>query len=155
MSTIAERLRKLGIALPAAPDPVANYVGRVQAGSLLFVSGQLPLKDGELVCTGQAGGAVSVETARDAARRCAINCIAQAAAHLNGELERVARVVKLTGFVNAAPGFADHPAIINGASDLMVAVFGDAGRHARAAVGVSSLPLDATVELEAVFEIRQ
>lgn len=154
MSIIARRLEELGISLPAAPDPVANYVGRVQTGALLFVSGQLPLKDGALLCTGQLGDTVSIETAREAARQCAINCIAQAAAHLDGNLERLARVVKLTGYVNAAAGFTDHPAVVNGASDLMVAVFGEKGRHARAAVGVSSLPLDATVELEAIFEIR-
>ncbi len=154
MGKITDRLAELGIDIPPAAAPVANYVGWVVSGSLIFTAGQLPLVDGALTCKGRAGEAVSVERAAEAARICAINAIAQASAALDGDLDRIVRVVKLTGFVNAGPDFTDHPAVVNGASDLMVEVFGDAGRHARAAVGVSSLPLDATVEIEAVFEIR-
>jgi len=151
---IDARLKELGIDIPDAAAPVANYVGWVVSGNLIFTAGQLPLVDGALACKGRAGKAVPVERAAEAARICAVNAIAQAAAALDGDLDRIVRVVKLTGFVNAGPDFTDHPAVVNGASDLMVEVFGDAGRHARAAVGVSSLPLDATVEVEAVFEIR-
>ncbi len=154
MGRIDDRLAELGIEIPPAAAPVANYVGQVVSGNLIFTAGQLPLVDGKLTCKGRAGEAVSVEQAAEAARICAINAIAQASAALDGDLDRIVRVVKLTGFVNSGPDFMDHPAVVNGASDLMVEVFGDAGRHARAAVGVSSLPLDATVEVEAVFEIR-
>ncbi len=154
MSRINARLAELGIEIPPAAAPVANYVGWVVSGNLIFTAGQLPLVDGGLTCKGRAGEAVSVEQAAEAARVCAINAIAQASAALDGDLEQIVRVVKLTGFVNSGPDFTEHPAVVNGASDLMVEVFGDAGRHARAAVGVSSLPLDATVEVEAVFEIR-
>jgi len=154
MGKITDRLAELGIEIPPAAAPVANYVGWVLSGKLIFTAGQLPLVDGALTCKGRAGEEVSVERAAEAARICAINAIAQASAALDGDLDRIERVVKLTGFVNSGPDFTDHPAVVNGASDLMVEVFGDAGRHARAAVGVSSLPLDATVEVEAVFEIR-
>ncbi len=154
MGNITDRLAELGIEIPPAAAPVANYVGWVVSGNLIFTAGQLPLVDGGLTCTGRAGEAVSVEQAAAAARICAINAIAQASAALDGDLDRIVRVVKLTGFVSSGPDFTEHPAVVNGASDLMVEVFGDAGRHARSAVGVSSLPLDATVEVEAVFEIR-
>ncbi len=154
MGRISERLSRIGIVLPPAAAPVANYVGWVMSGNLIFTAGQLPMVDGEPSCTGRAGEAVSIGEAAAAARICAINAIAQASAALDGDLDRIVRVVKLTGFVNSGPDFTGHPAVLNGASDLMVEVFGEAGRHARSAVGVSSLPLDATVELEAVFEIR-
>jgi len=153
MGNIAARLKELGIDLPAAAAPVANYVGWVCTGNLIFTAGQIPLKDGKPVCTGKAGADVSIEEAAQAARLCAINAIAQAAAALDGDLERVQRVVKLTGFVNAGGDFTAHPQVVNGASDLMVEVFGEAGRHARSAVGASSLPLDVTVEVEAIFEV--
>jgi enamine deaminase RidA (YjgF/YER057c/UK114 family) len=148
-----KRLAELGLTLPAAAAPIANYVPAVRAGPLLFVSGQLPLKDGQLMLAGLVGDTVSVDQATEAARLCALNLIAQAKLALNGDLDRVRRVVKLTGFVAAGPAFTQHPLVINGASDLMVAVFGDAGRHARAAVGSSSLPRGAPVEVDAVFEV--
>lgn len=153
MGKIADRLKELNIELPQAAAPVANYVGWVRAGNLIFTAGQIPLKDGKPVCTGKVGADVSIEEAEEAARLCAINAIAQAAAALDGDLDRIVRVVKLTGFVNANNDFTQHPQVVNGASGLMVEVFGEAGRHARSAVGSSSLPLDVTVEVEAVFEV--
>ena len=153
MGKIADRLKELNIELPQAAAPVANYVGWVRAGNLIFTAGQIPLKDGKPVCTGKVGADVSIEEAEEAARLCAINAIAQAAAALDGDLDRIVRVVKLTGFVNADNDFTQHPQVVNGASGLMVEVFGEAGRHARSAVGSSSLPLDVTVEVEAVFEV--
>ena len=152
MGKIDERLAGLGIDIPMAARPVANYVGWVMSGNLLFTAGQIPLRDGKPLYVGRAGEEVPLEEAAQAARLCAINCLAQAKAALDGDLERIRRVVKLTGFVNCPPGFTDHPQVVNGASDLMVEVFGDAGRHARSAVGASSLPLGVTVEVEAIFE---
>jgi len=151
---IEARLAELGIVIPDAPAPAANYVPYVQTGTLVFCSGQLPLRDGELVNKGTLGKDVSIEQAAEAARVCAINLISQAKAACGGDLDRVVRVVRLGGFVNATADFADHPKIVNGASDLMVEVFGDAGRHARAAVGCSSLPFGVAVEVEGTFEIR-
>lgn len=150
--SILERLSTLGITLPKPPAPVAAYVPFVQEGNLLFVSGQIPSKDGKVQFTGKLGDGVSLETGQEAAKLCAINLLAQAQAAVG--LERVVRVVKLTGFVACAPGFGDHPKVINAASELMQAVFGDAGKHARAAVGAPSLPLDASVEIEAIFAVR-
>ncbi|MFT8944365.1 MAG: RidA family protein [Acetobacter pasteurianus] len=152
MSTPESRLAELGIELPTPAAPVANYVACVQTGSLLVVSGQLPLKDGKLFATGKLGDAVSVETAGEAARYSMINVIAQVRAAV-GDLSRVKRVVRLGGFIACTPEFTSHAAAMNGASDLAVAVFGDAGRHARSTVGVPSLPLDAPVEVEGLFEI--
>ena len=152
MSRIATRLQELGIALPAPAAPAANYVPWVLSGNLLFVSGQLPFGPAGLEHVGKLGADADLDAGRAAARLCAINLIAQVKAAV-GDLDRVARVVKLTGFVNATPDFADHPKVINGASDLMAEVFGDAGRHARAAVGAGSLPFGVAVEVEAVFEI--
>lgn len=154
MATAAERLAELGIVLPPAPKPVAAYVGYVRQGDLLFVSGQLPFVDGKVACTGLLGRDVSVEDAAKAARICAINLISQAAAACEGDLERVTRVVRLGGFVACTPDFFDHPKVINGASELIGAVFGERGQHARAAVGCSALPLNAAVEVEAVFAVR-
>lgn len=149
---IEARLKSLGLTLPPAASPVANYVPFQVAGDLLFVSGQLAkAADGTLV-TGLLGAGVSVEQGEAAARLCALNILAQVQAAL-GTLDRVAQVVKLTGFVAAAPGFADHPKVVNGASDLMVQVFGDKGRHTRAAVGASSLPMGSAVEVEAIMRI--
>lgn len=147
-----QRLAELGIELPKPPAPVASYVPTVIAGSLLFISGQVSLDGGKLI-TGTLGDGLDIETGQRAARACALNLIAQAQMAL-GDLDRIRACVKLTGFVNASPDFIDHPKVINGASDLMVQVFGDAGRHARAAVGASSLPLGAAVEVEAIFEIE-
>lgn len=153
MSSIVARLKDLNIDLPVAAKPVASYVSYVISGKQLFVSGQLPVQDG-VMSKGHLGKDVTLEVGADAARLCALNLIAQASAALDGDLERVARVVKLSGFVASTPDFTDHPKVINGASNLMVEVFGEKGKHARAAVGVSSLPLGACVEVEAIFEIE-
>ena len=146
-------LTDLGIVLPKPVAPVANYVPFVRTGNFMVVSGQLCLDaEGKLVAKGQLGGGVSIEDGQKAARACAINLLAQLKAAL-GDLDKIARVVRLGGFINSAPGFADGPKVMNGASDLMVAAFGDKGRHARTTVGVSALPLDAAVEVEAAFEV--
>lgn len=148
----AARLAALGIVLPAAAAPVANYVAAVRTGSLLVVSGQLPLVEGRLSASGKLGGGVTVEVGAQAARFCMINLIAQLDAALGG-LEKVRRVVRLGGFIACTPDFTQHATVMNGASDLAVAVFGDPGRHARSTVGVPSLPLDAPVEVEGLFEV--
>jgi enamine deaminase RidA (YjgF/YER057c/UK114 family) len=153
MGSIDARLKQLGIEIPTPATPVANYVGWVRTGNLVFTAGQVPLKDGKFLYQGKVGGEVSLEEAVEAAKLCAINIIAQVKAACGGDLDRVRRVVKLVGFVNGVPGFADHPKVVNGASDLMVAVFGDKGKHARSAVGAGSLPLNLAVEIEAVVEV--
>ncbi len=153
-SGIETRLKELGLSLPEASAPVANYVPFAVSGALVFISGQLPLKDGKLLFTGKVGDAVSVGEAVICARQSALNIIAQLKAACGGDLDRVKRIVKLGGFVAGGADFTEHPKVINGASDLMVDVFGEAGRHARAAVGSPSLPLDAPVEVEAVVEIN-
>ncbi|SEU01625.1 RidA family protein [Paracoccus homiensis] len=146
-ATLAEK----GITLPDAPAPAANYVPFAQSGNLIFVSGQISADENGLI-TGKLGENVSVEEGAAAARRCGLSLIAQVKAAI-GDLDRVARVVKLTGFVNSTPDFTDQPKVINGCSDLMVEVFGDAGRHSRAAVSAPSLPFGVAVEIEAVFEV--
>ncbi len=148
-----DRLEALGLVLPPAPSPVGNYVPTVIEGGLLFLSGQGPRDADGKFRTGQVGAGVSVEQAREHARLAGLNLLAAMQATL-GDLGRVRQVVKLFGMVNAAPGFADHPAVINGCSDLFVDVFGDAGRHARSAVGMASLPMGITVEIEAVVAVR-
>jgi enamine deaminase RidA (YjgF/YER057c/UK114 family) len=151
--TIEQKLASLGINLHEAPAPVANYVGFVRSGNLLFVSGQVcfdPL--GKLIAKGKLGTSVTIEQGQFAARGCAINLLAQVKAAL-GDLDKVVRVVRLGGFINSAPDFLDGPKVLNGASDLMVEVFGDKGRHARTTVGVASLPADAAVEVEGLFEV--
>ncbi len=153
MSAIASRLEKLGIVLPEPPKPVASYVGFVREGDLVFVSGQLPFVDGKVFKTGRLGENVSVEEAAIAARICAINLLAQVKSACGGDLEKVRRCVRLGAFVAATPEFADHPRVVNGASDLMAEVLGDKGQHARTSVGVASLPLHACVEVEAIFAI--
>jgi enamine deaminase RidA (YjgF/YER057c/UK114 family) len=150
--TIEKKLEELGIVLPTPAAPVANYVGFVRSGNLLFVSGQICLENGVLVASGKLGGTVSVEQGQAAARACGINLLAQLKAAL-GDLDKVVRVVRLGGFVNATPDFLDGPKVMNGASDLMVAVFGDRGRHARTTVGVAVLPADAAMEVEGIFEV--
>ena len=150
---IDARLAELGIRLPEAAAPAANYVPWTLSGNLLFVSGQITLHDGELTYQGKVGEDFTVEEGYRAARLCGLNIIAQAKAACGGDLDRVVRIVRLGGFVNAGAGFHDHPKVINGASDLMVEVFGDRGRHARAAVGCPSLPLNVATEVEAVVEI--
>ena len=150
---IDSRLAELGVDLPQAASPVANYVPFVISGNQIFVSGQIPLADGKLVSVGTLGDTLSIDEGYAAARQCALNLIAQAKAALDGDLDRVKRVVKLGGFVAGTPEFNDAPKVVNGASDLMVDVFGDQGRHARFAVAVASLPLGASVEVDAIFEI--
>ena len=149
---VENKLTELGITLPMLTAPIANYVGYVRTGNLLFVSGQLCFEDGRLVAAGKLGGAVSTEAGQHAARACAINLLAQIKAAV-GDLDRVTRVVRLGGFISSAPSFLDGPKVMNGASDLIVAVFGDKGRHARTTVGVAVLPLDAAVEVEGLFEV--
>lgn len=151
---IDAKLKELDVTLPTPPAPVASYVPYVQTGALVFVSGQVTLGPGGLEYVGMVGKDFDVEQGKAAARLCAINVVAQLKTACGGDLDRVVRCVKVTGFVNAVPGFAQHPEVINGASDFFVAVFGDAGRHARAAVGAGSLPRNVAVEVEAVFEIR-
>ena len=150
--TIDARLASLGIVLPDAPAPAANYVPFVQSGTLVFISGQVAQgPDGFL--TGKVGAESDIPTAQNAARACGLALLAQLRAACGGDLDRVVRVVKLTGFVNATPDFTEHPAVINGSSDLMAEVFGPAGAHARAAVGAGSLPFNVQVEIEGIFEI--
>jgi enamine deaminase RidA (YjgF/YER057c/UK114 family) len=152
-STIEQKLAALGITLPTLAAPIANYVGSVRTGNLLIVSGQLCLGvDGKLVATGKFGGGVSVELGQRAARACAINLLAQIKAAV-GDLDHVTRVARLGGFIASTPDFLDGPKVMNGASDLIVEVFGNKGRHARTTVGVAVLPLDAAVEVEGMFEI--
>ena len=151
--TVDKKLSELGIVLPTPATPVANYIPFVRTGALLFVSGQICLDGtGKLVAKGKLGDGVSLEDGQKAARACAINLIAQVKAAL-GDLDKVVRVVRLGGFINSAPDFIDGPKVMNGASDLMVQVFGDKGRHARTTVGVASLPADAAVEVEGLFEV--
>ncbi|MEW6308836.1 MAG: RidA family protein [Bacillota bacterium] len=147
-----ENLAQLGIRIPEVPKPVAAYVPAVQSGSLLFTSGQLPFVDGKITCQGKVGAEVSVEEAQRAARACALNCLG-AARSLLGSLDRIVRVVKVVGFVQSAPGFSGQPQVVNGASELFLELLGDDGRHARSAVGVTELPHNAAVEVEAVFEV--
>lgn len=154
MANVLDNLQRLGIDLPAAPKAVANYLPAVVAGDMVIVSGQLPLKEGQLTCTGKLGADVSVEAGYAAARQCAVNALAALSGLIDGQWDRVAQVVRLGGFVASADGFTDQPKVINGASDLMVEVFGDLGRHARAAVGVAELPLGAAVEVEFTFRLQ-
>lgn len=150
---ITTRLAELGIELPEPSAPAANYVPYVLSGNLIFVSGQVTVWNGELRFIGKVGADLSLEDGIEAARLCALNLIAQARDAAGGDLDRIKRVVKLGGFVNAGPDFTDHPKVINGASDLMVEVFGEAGKHARFAVGAGSLPLGVAVEIDGVFEL--
>ncbi len=149
---IEARLKALNLSLPEAAIPVANYVPTVRSGDLLFVSGQLAVAAGGAMTKGVVGRDVTIEDGQAAARACALNILSQARAAL-GTLDRVAQVVKLTGFVASTADFGEHPKIINGASDLMVEVFGEKGRHTRAAVGASSLPMNSAVEVEAIFQV--
>ncbi len=150
--TIEARLKALDIVLPEAKAAIGTYVPFVHLGGQLIVSGQLPLKDGAIAVTGRLGDGVDIPDGQTAARLCALNILAQAKTAL-GDLDRIVQLLRLNGFVAAAPGFADHPKVINGASDLMVEILGDRGRHTRIAVGCASLPLNAAVEIDAVFAI--
>lgn len=151
--TIDARLTELGITLPAAPAPAANYVPFVITGNQLFISGQVAA-DANGLMTGKLGADLTLEQGAAAARRCALSLIAQAKAACGGDLDRIARVVKLVGFVNSTADFTDQPKVVNGASDTMVEIFGDAGRHARSAVSAASLPFGVAVEVEAIFELK-
>ena len=147
------RLQELGLTLPAPPKPVATYIPAVLAGNLLFLSGVLPSRDGQLVVTGKLGQALSIEQGMDAARTAVLNALA-IIKHEAGSLDRVKRVVKMVGHIASASGFTDQPQVLNGASDLLVEIFGEAGRHARVAVGASELPRHAPVEIELIVELQ-
>ncbi len=153
MSLIESRLKELGVTLPSPPMPVASYVPCTISGNIVFVSGQIPIADGAIKYIGKLGVDVPLEAGQAAAQLCAINILAQLKAAI-GDLDRVTRCLKLGVFVNAAPDYTQQPEVANGASDLIAAVFGDAGKHARAAVGVGSLPRGVAVEVEAIFEIK-
>ncbi|MCY1153980.1 MAG: putative endoribonuclease [Nitrososphaera sp.] len=146
---IEEKLASLGISLPIPPEPAGSYVPVVVSGNLAFVAGQIPIEGKHVKFTGKVD---SIETAQEAARLCTINALAHLKSSL-GSLDRIKRVIKVTGFVNCDPSFAHHPKVINGASDLLVNIFGEKGKHVRSAVGVSSLPLSSTVELEFIAEV--
>ncbi|MGI4955213.1 MAG: RidA family protein [Janthinobacterium lividum] len=150
---IEARLAELGIALPAAMPPMANYVPWVQTGNLVVVSGQVPAVDGRIAVTGKVGVDLDVAEGQQAARMCLTNVLTHLRAACGGDLDRVRRVVRLGGFIASPPGFTQHALVMNGASDLAVEVFGDAGRHARSTIGVPSLPGDAAVEVEGMFEV--
>lgn len=150
---VERALAGLGLALPPAPGAVANYVGAVVSGKLVFVSGHGPVKDGQLTYRGKLGGEFTTAQGYEAARLVMLNCLATLKAAI-GSLDRVRRVVKLLGMVNGTPEFTEQPQVINGASDLLVSIFGDRGRHARSAVGMGSLPFNIAVEIEMVVEIR-
>ena len=152
-SAIEQRLAAHGIELPEAPAPAANYVPYTLSGKLLFVAGQLPFRNGQVAVAGRLGGDVSLEQGQEAARICALNLLAQARSACGGDLSRLARCLKLGGFVSCTPEFTDHPAVINGASDLMAQAMAEAGQHARFAVGCASLPRNAAVEVEGIFEL--
>ncbi|MEM7490178.1 MAG: RidA family protein [Pseudomonadota bacterium] len=151
--SITQRLADLGISLPDAPAPAANYVPAVRSGDLLFVSGQISQGEGGMI-TGRLGADLSVEDGARAARACAISLLAQVKAACDGDIERLEQVVKLTGFVNSTPDFGDQPKVINGASDFLVEALGDAGRHSRSAVSAASLPFGVAVEIEGIFRVR-
>ncbi len=150
---IEARLKELGIELPRASAPVANYVPYTISGGLVVISGQICVWNGERRFVGKLGGDISIADGQEAAKLCALNILAHLRVAAGGDLDRIRRCLRVGGFVNCTPEFTDMPQVINGASDLMVAVFGDAGRHARAAVGVSSLPLGVAVEVEAMFDV--
>jgi enamine deaminase RidA (YjgF/YER057c/UK114 family) len=153
VTSATERLAALGLTLPAVVTPLAAYVPAVRAGSFVYVSGQVPVADGKLLGAGKVGGTVSAAEAAGLARACALNALAAAAAAAGG-LDQIRRIVKVTGFVASAPGFNGQPQVINGASELFIEVFGEDGKHARSAVGVAELPLDAPVEVELIAEVR-
>ena len=153
MTGPAERLAELGLTLPPVVAPVAAYVPAVRTGSFVYTSGQLPMVDGKLPAVGKVGGEVSATDAAGLARTCALNALA-AAASAAGGLDAIRRIVKVTGFVASAPGFSGQPLVINGASELLIEVFGEDGRHARSAVGVAELPLNSPVEVELIAEVR-
>lgn len=152
--TIDARLAELGLSLPDAPKPAANYVPYMLQNNLLFISGQISVAPGGKSYEGKLGDAVNLEQGQEAAKLCCLNILAQAKAAL-GSLDRIAQCVRLTGYVNCTPDYIDQPKVINGASDLMVQILGDRGRHTRAAVGVASLPLGVSVEIDAIFTVSE
>jgi enamine deaminase RidA (YjgF/YER057c/UK114 family) len=151
---VEAKLAELGIALPKPMAPIATYVPFVVVGSLAMISGQLPAVDGRVAITGKLGSGLAIEQGQQAAQRCFINVLAQLKAAADGDLDRVRRVVRLGGFIACTPDFTQQAQVMNGASDLAVAVFGEAGRHARTTIGVAALPLDAAVEVEGMFELE-
>ena len=153
MSVVEERLKEKGLELPAQPRPMANYVGAVQVGNLVFLSGHGPTREGQVIYSGKVGAEVDVQTGYQAAQLVCLNLLSTLKATI-GDLDRVKRVVKLLGMVNAAPDFAQQPEVINGCSDLLVHVFGERGRHARSAVGMGSLPRGISVEIEMIVEVE-
>ena len=152
-TTIEARLAALGVEIPDAAAPAANYVSVMRHGDLLYVSGQLPMRDGTLAYRGRLGGDVTVDVGQEAARLCAINILAQAKSALNGDLERIRQIVRITGFVASAESFSEQHLVVNGASDFLAEALAERGRHARAAVGVAALPLDAAVEIDAIIAV--
>ena len=151
MSKLDDRLAELGVVVPATSKPVAAYIPAVTSGNLVFTSGQLPMVDGVLLATGKVGAEIDADAAKQLARQCVVNGLAAARSAI-GSLDRITRVVKVVGFVASDPSFTGQPGVINGASELLAEIFGDSGQHARSAVGVAVLPLDAPVEVEFVFE---
>jgi enamine deaminase RidA (YjgF/YER057c/UK114 family) len=151
---IEARLQKLGITLPAAAAPAANYVPFVQTGNLLYISGQLPMENGKLAQTGQLGAGVTTAEGQKAAELCAVNILAQASAALGGDLSRIARIARINVMVSSTPDFYEQHLVANGASNLLAEVLGDAGKHSRAAVGMAALPLNASVEIDAIMEVK-
>ncbi|MCE9651860.1 MAG: RidA family protein [Nitrosarchaeum sp.] len=149
---IEEKIKSIGINLPVPPNPAGSYIPVVKSGNLVFVSGQIPMEDGKVLFTGKVSD-MNIDTAQKAARICAINILAQLKKEL-GDLEKISRIVRLSGFVNSVPEFTQHPKVINTASDLLYEIFGESGRHTRIAVGVSSLPLNSMTEIDAIVEIR-
>jgi len=154
MKSIASRLQSLGITLPEPPKAVAAYVPAVRTGSLVYTAGQIPFSEGRVIRTGPVPSVTSVEEAQAAARQCGLNALAVVAAEVGGDVDRIRRIVRLGVFVQCDPGFTDQPLVANGASELMLEIFGDAGRHARSAVGCVGLPLGSTVEVEMIAEVE-
>jgi len=154
-SNIEKRLSEIGVTLPPPGSPGGNYVPYVVAGDLVFMAGQVAREAGKMKYVGKVGRDLSVEQGNAAARLCAVNLLAQLKAACGGDLDRVERCVRVGGFVNSPPDFTEHPKVINGASDLLVEVFGERGQHARTAVGVAALPLDSAVEVEAIFQLKR
>lgn len=150
--SIEEKIKRLGIVIPESPKPLGSYIPCVQTGSLLFLSGMLPLREGRLTRTGRVGESVSLQEAQEDARQCVVNALSVLKSHL-GSLERIKRCVKLNGYVVSAPDFTEQPKVLNAASDMLFEIFGEAGRHARAAVGVAVLPLNSPLEIDFIFEI--
>jgi enamine deaminase RidA (YjgF/YER057c/UK114 family) len=150
---IEQKIESLGIKLPTPPTPAGSYVPAVRTGNLLYISGQIPMEDGKVVFTGKVSDE-NLETAQKSARMCAINLLAQIKREL-GDLEKVSKIVRISGFVNSVPGFSQHPKVINSASDLFFEIFGEKGKHSRIAVGVASLPLDSMTEIDAIVEVSE